>query len=78
MTSDASARTIVRWSWKQTLTVLYTLESPLNIENVGHEVLHHRGEGESNLIELPGSLKCCCALPAHYLTAHSGPSKCRF
>ncbi|HEX5738396.1 MAG TPA: hypothetical protein VFY22_07800 [Hydrogenophaga sp.] len=62
----------------------------MNTENFGHEAIHLLGEGATDPIEPPGSTLAALlllagrsplrrrALPAHSLTAHSGPSNCRF
>jgi hypothetical protein len=62
----------------------------MNTEHLGHEEAHLMGEGATDPIELPGSTLAALlflagssplrrrALPAHSLTAHSGPSNCRF
>jgi MYXO-CTERM domain-containing protein len=62
----------------------------MNTEIFDHEVIHLMGEGATDPIEPPGSALAALlllagssplrrrALTAHPLTAHSGPSNCRF
>lgn len=91
MTSGASTRTITNCPWKQRLTALYPLEKPSGIGNAGHEVAHHRGEGATDPNELPeraldalfslagGAVaRCLARFVRAPLTAHQGPSNCRF
>jgi len=72
------------------LTVPYPLEMLMNTEIFDHEEAHHKGVGATDPMELPGRTLAALfllagssplrrrALPAHPLTAHSGPSNCRF
>ncbi len=62
----------------------------MNTDNFGHEEVCLMNEGATDPIEPPGSALAALlllagisplrrrALPAHSLTAHSGPSNCRF